>query len=105
MLIPSDVHDKLVNAFEESTRDVVMRHWNGGNREKLKLLRRALGMTQREFADAFGLPYPTVRNWEQPDRGEPSEMSSLFIDMIIEDPNAMKGLVDKVKKRRATVDA
>jgi putative transcriptional regulator len=100
---PSDAQAKLITAFERSTRNVINRHSKGGSREKLKVLRRALGLTQKDFAERFGLPYATVRNWEQETRGEPSETAALLIDLIIEDPDVVQALVAKVKDSKAAV--
>lgn len=97
--LSSDVHGKIVSAFEQNVRDVLERHRKGGSREKLKLVRRALNLTQEEFANAYGIPYPTVRNWEQGGRGEPTGAAALLIDMIVEDPVAVSDLVAKVKAR------
>ncbi|MER8882450.1 helix-turn-helix domain-containing protein [Mesorhizobium sp. M0590] len=99
-VVSSGVHDKIVAAFEQSTRDIVRRHWKGGSREKLKLIRRALNLTQQEFADVFGLPYASVRNWEQPEK-EPTGAAALLIDMIVEDPKVVSDLVARVKRRNS----
>jgi len=95
------MHNKLISAFEQSTQNIVLRHWRGGNREKLKILRLALGMTQKEFATVFGLPYASVRNWEQKGGREPSGTAAMFIDLIIESPEVVGKLVEKVNTRRS----
>lgn len=99
----SDVQTKMIRAFERSTQNIIRRHSKGGSRDKLKLLRRALGLSQKDFAEKFGLPYATVRNWEQETRGEPSETAALLIDLIVEDPEAMESLITKVKESREPV--
>ena len=99
-VVTSDVQSNIVKAFERSAQNIISQHSQGGSREKLKLLRRALGLTQKDFASKFGLPYATVRNWEQENRGEPNETAALLIDLIIEDPVAVEDLVQRVKARR-----
>ncbi|MGR6465786.1 helix-turn-helix domain-containing protein [Rhizobium sp. PAMB 3182] len=96
----SDAQNRVIAAFEQSAQNIISRHSNGGNREKLKLLREKLEMTQKEFAENFGIPYATVRNWEQPDRGQPNVAASLLIDLITEDPATMRGLITKVKEKQ-----
>jgi len=99
-VLSSGVHDKIVGAFEESARNLIARNvGKGGNRDKLKLIRRALNLTQEQFAEAFCLPYTTVRNWEQPGN-EPNEAGQLLIDMIVEDHKAMFEVAEKVQQRR-----
>ena len=97
----SDTQDKLIHAFEQSAQNIIERHSKGGNREKLKRIREKLAMTQKEFADSFGIPYATVRNWEQPDRGQPNVTASLLIDLIAEDPPAVQGLIAKIRERQS----
>ena len=39
---------------------------------RVRVLRMALGLTQEEFADAYGIPVGTLRDWEQ-GRREPDQ--------------------------------
>lgn len=48
----------------------------------VKTLRRALGLTQEEFADRYGIPIGTLRDWEQ-GRTEPNQASLANINFII----------------------
>ena len=98
--MPASDAQKLIEAFERSAQNIVLRSSKGGNREKLKALRESLEMTQKEFSENFGIPYATVRNWEQPDRGQPNVAASLLIDLIAEDPKGIKSLVTKVKEKK-----
>lgn len=70
------------DAFEEFKRD----HGGDTPRGQLKLSRRILGMSQREFAEAFGLSPMTVRNWEANSRPQPSGVAEAFIRIVSSDP-------------------
>jgi len=50
-----------------------------------KNLRRRLGMTQEQFADALGIPVATLRNWEQGRNGIDPAARSLLI-LVARDP-------------------
>ena len=50
-----------------------------------KNLRRRLGMTQEQFADALGIPLATLRNWEQGRNAIDPAAKSLLI-LIARDP-------------------
>ena len=66
------ISDALLEAFGEGFENIARRYPGSGTKAKLRLVRKVLGLSQKEFADEFGLPFATVRNWEQPDRGEPT---------------------------------
>ncbi len=55
---------------------------------RLKTLRRALRMTQEEFAQRFGLSLATVRDWEQ-GRTQPDQAASTYLDVIARAPDAV----------------
>ena len=50
----------------------------------LKILRRALGMTQEEFATRFQIPLGTLRDWEQ-GRAEPDQTARAYLRAIAGD--------------------
>lgn len=53
-----------------------------------KNLRRRLGMTQEQFANAIGLPVATLRNWEQGRNSIDPAGESLLI-LIARDPEGV----------------
>ena len=55
---------------------------------KVKVLRRALRMTQEEFADRFHLSLATVRDWEQ-GRSQPDQAASTYLEVIGRAPEAI----------------
>ena len=47
----------------------------------VRVLHMALGLTQEEFADAYGIPIGTLRDWEQ-GRREPDQASKTLLKLI-----------------------
>jgi putative transcriptional regulator len=52
---------------------------------RVKTLRRALGLTQEEFAARYQIPLGTLRDWEQ-GRTEPDQAASAYLKVIAHDP-------------------
>lgn len=52
---------------------------------RVKTLRRALGLTQEEFASRYGIPIGTLRDWEQ-GRTEPDQAARAYLNLIARDP-------------------
>ena len=52
-------------------------------------IRKQLKMTQSEFADAFGVPLVTLREWEQGLR-EPDPAARSYLRVIAKDPEAVR---------------
>lgn len=95
---------ELLEAFAEGFREVLKRNPGAGPRFKLKLARRALGLSQREFAVTFGLSYASVRNWELADKGEPSGAAKVLIDILAEDPSTVRALALRASQRAVEID-
>jgi putative transcriptional regulator len=55
---------------------------------RVKTLRRALGMTQEEFATRYHIPLGTLRDWEQ-GRSEPDQPAKAYLKAIAGDPAAV----------------
>ena len=55
---------------------------------RAKLIRRALGLTQEEFASRFHIPLGTLRDWEQ-GASEPDQAARAYLTVIACDPNAV----------------
>ena len=45
----------------------------------IKQLRSEAGMTQKQFADYFGIPYRTLQDWERGIRHMPDYLLRLFV--------------------------
>lgn len=59
---------------------------------RVKVLRRRLGMTQAEFAEAFHLPITTLRDWEQR-RSTPDAPARALLLAIERDSEVMRRLL------------
>lgn len=61
---------------------------------RVKVLRQRLGMTQAEFAEAFGLPIGTLRDWEQ-HRAMPDAPARALLRAIEREPETMRRLLGR----------
>ena len=52
---------------------------------RVKVLRRALALTQEEFAERYHIPLGTLRDWEQ-GRTEPDQPTRAYLTLIARDP-------------------
>src|SRR5260370_31761222 len=52
-------------------------------------LRRALGLTQQEFASRYHIPIGTLRDWEQ-GRAEPDQPARAYLTVIAHDPEGVR---------------
>ena len=50
-----------------------------------KIIRRALDLTQEEFAARYHIPLGTLRDWEQ-GRAEPDQPTRAYLTLIARDP-------------------
>ncbi len=55
---------------------------------RAKVLRRALGLTQEEFATRYHIPVGTLRDWEQ-GRSEPDQPARAYLAVIAGDPEGV----------------
>ena len=53
-----------------------------------KVIRRALGLTQEEFAARYHIPLGTLRDWEQ-GRAEPDQPTRAYLKVIARDPTGV----------------
>jgi putative transcriptional regulator len=56
---------------------------------RAKTLRRALGLTQEEFAARYQIPIGTLRDWEQ-GRSEPDQPARAYLKVIARDPEGVR---------------
>jgi len=56
---------------------------------RVKTLRRALGLTQQEFAARYRIPLGTLRDWEQ-GRTEPDQPARAYLKVIARDPEGAR---------------
>lgn len=55
---------------------------------QVKVIRRALGLSQEEFAARFHIPLGTLRDWEQ-NRKEPDAAARAYLVVIARNPKAV----------------
>ena len=55
---------------------------------RIRTLRRALGLTQDEFATRYHIPLGTLRDWEQ-GRREPDQPARAYLKIIAADPEGV----------------
>ena len=55
---------------------------------RVKIIRRALGLSQEEFAARFHIPLGTLRDWEQ-GRKEPDAAARAFLVVIAREPETV----------------
>jgi putative transcriptional regulator len=55
---------------------------------QVKIIRRALGLSQEEFATRFRIPLGTLRDWEQ-GRKEPDAAARAYLVVIGRNPSAV----------------
>ncbi|HXT36565.1 MAG TPA: helix-turn-helix domain-containing protein [Chloroflexota bacterium] len=56
---------------------------------RAKIIRRALGYSQEEFAARYQIPLGTLRDWEQ-GRTEPDQPARAYLTVIARDPNGVE---------------
>jgi putative transcriptional regulator len=61
---------------------------------RAKTLRRALGLTQEEFAARYRIPLGTLRDWEQ-GRSEPDQPARAYLSVIAHDPEAVRRALER----------
>lgn len=56
---------------------------------QVKVIRRAFGMSQEEFAQTFRIPIGTLRDWEQ-GRVQPDQAARAYLKVIAHNPKAVR---------------
>jgi putative transcriptional regulator len=74
---------------------------------RTKTLRRALGLTQEQFAARYRIPLGTLRDWEQR-RSEPDKPARAYLTVIARDPEAVQRALegkpgDEVERRKTGI--
>jgi putative transcriptional regulator len=65
---------------------------------RVRTLRRALGLTQEEFAARFHIPLGTLRDWEQ-GRTEPDQPTQAYLKVIAQNPDGVKRALESSPRR------
>ena len=56
---------------------------------QVRIIRRAMKMSQEEFAESFKIPIGTLRDWEQ-GRVEPDQAARAYLKVIARNPKAVR---------------
>jgi putative transcriptional regulator len=56
---------------------------------QVKIIRRALGLSQDDFAARYHIPIGTLRDWEQ-GRSTPDQAARAYLTVIARDPEAVR---------------
>lgn len=81
-----DLSDRPLSAAELGTLPRV---------PQVKVIRRALGLTQEEFAARYRLPLGTLRDWEQ-GRSTPDAPARAYLAVIAKEPGMVAGVFGAV---------
>ena len=66
---------------------------------RTRTLRRALGLTQEEFAERYRIPLGTLRDWEQ-GRSQPDQPARAYLAVIAGDPEGIYRLLSQSPRKR-----
>lgn len=53
---------------------------------RARVIRRALGLSQEEFASRYGIPLATMRDWER-GRSQPDQTARAYLEVIAAEPD------------------
>lgn len=62
---------------------------------QVKIIRRALGLTQEEFSERYRVPLGTLRDWEQ-GRSEPDQPAKAYLQVIAAEPNTTAKVLERL---------
>jgi putative transcriptional regulator len=62
-------------------------------RPRVHVIRRALHLTQEEFAERYHIPLGTLRDWEQ-GRAEPDQPTRAYLTLIARDPEQVNRMLN-----------
>ena len=64
---------------------------------QVKVMRRALHLTQEEFAARFRIPLGTLRDWEQ-GKSEPDQAARAYLTVIARDPESVRKALESAPR-------
>jgi putative transcriptional regulator len=67
---------------------------------RAKIIRRALGLSQEDFAARYRIPIGTLRDWEQ-GRVEPDQAARAYLTVIARDPEGVRKALVPPRRRSA----
>jgi putative transcriptional regulator len=66
---------------------------------QVKIIRRALSISQEDFATRYHIPIGTLRDWEQ-GRVAPDQAARAYLTVIARDPEAVRKALNPVNRPR-----
>jgi putative transcriptional regulator len=66
---------------------------------RAKIIRRALGLSQEEFAVRYHIPIGTLRDWEQ-GRVEPDQAARAYLTVIAYNPDLVRDALSRSLRAR-----
>ena len=80
---------------DPDAQPIIKEKWDRMKRvPRAKTLRRALGLSQEEFAARFHIPIGTLRDWEQ-GRAEPDQAARAYLEVIASAPDVVRKAVGR----------
>jgi putative transcriptional regulator len=83
MLTEAIVRAALADPVARPLTEAILNRMN--RRPRVKIIRRALDLTQEEFAERYHIPLGTLRDWDQ-GRSEPDQPTRAYLTLIARDP-------------------
>jgi putative transcriptional regulator len=85
---------------DPDARPMTEAEWQAARKvPRTKRLRRALGLTQEEFAARYQIPLGTLRDWEQ-GKAEPDQSARAYLGAIAGDPVAVHHALNAAPRPR-----
>jgi putative transcriptional regulator len=82
---------------DPDARPMTDEEWDHAPRvPRVSIIRRALKLSQEEFAAAFHIPIETIRDWEQ-GRHQPDATARTYLRVIAGAPNAVRKVLTAPK--------
>lgn len=96
--VPSPTIDEALEASAREDRDAPSLTESFIKRSKgappVRIVRRALKLTQEEFATRYHIPLGTLRDWEQ-GRSEPDQATRAYLLLIARDPDHVNRVLNQ----------
>ena len=67
---------------------------------RAKIIRRALGLSQEDFAARYHIPIGTLRDWEQ-GRVEPDQAAQAYLTVIAREPASVRRALNSARRPRS----
>ena len=80
---------------DDDSKPMTEAEWTAAPRvPRVTIIRRALQLSQEEFAERYQIPIGTLRDWEQM-RKEPDAAAKAYLKVIANDPEAVRKALAK----------